>query len=88
MAEKAPNTIRVDNCGSLKKITATYSTTDIDDNDYWTSGISSALDWDVHIGTEGPNDCTVDSYTASTGKFVFASVGSVTGRFIVWCKGY
>lgn len=88
MAAKTPDSVRVYNVGNLRKIVATFTTNDIDDNDTWASGIKSAIDWDVHTSIDGPQDTTIDSYTAATGTFTFASAANQTGRVVVWARGY
>ena len=87
MAIKTPDSITRESCGDLIKFTATFSSTDIDDNDTWVSGIRSAIDWDVHTSVDGPQDCTIDNYDATTGTFRFASAASQTARVSVWAKG-
>ncbi len=88
MAEKTPDSVVVNNVGNLRQIIATFETNDIDDNDTWVSGIKSALTWDVQTSVDGPQDCTIDLYTAATGTFRFASAASQTGRVVVWARGY
>jgi hypothetical protein len=88
MAEKTPDSIIVESEGSLRKIIATFTTNDIDDDDTWVSGIKSAIDWDVHTSIDGPQDCTIDAYDATTGTFTFGSAANQTGRVTVWCRGY
>jgi len=88
MPEKTPDNVTVESAGSLRMVIATYETANIDDDDFWTSGIKSATDWDFEPSTEGPQDVTVDAYDKSNGRFTFASAANQTGRFVVWCKAY
>lgn len=88
MAEKTPDSVRVINNGSTRTIIATFETANIDDDDTWVSGIKSALHWDFESSIDGPQDCTVDAYTASTGTFTFASAADQTGRLVVTSRGY
>lgn len=86
MAAKTPDTIRVSNAGDLRMIVATFSDTDIDDNDTWASGIKGAIAWDFQNSIDGPQDCTVDAY--SNGTFTFGSEANATGRLVIWARGY
>jgi len=86
-AEKAPDSIKSFNVGNLKMVVATYSTTNIDDNDYWTSNIKGIVDYDVQHSIDGPNDCTIDALTRANGRFTFSSEANATGRVVVWCAG-
>jgi len=88
MAEKTPDSVTSSNVGNLRLIVATFTTNDIDDNDTWVSGIKSAIAWDVQTSIDGPQDTTIDLYTASTGTFRFASAANQTGRVAVWARGY
>jgi len=83
MAEKTPTTVVRQNLGSINLIIATFdgtvSSNDIDDNDTWTSGITSMVGWPIVQSTiDGPQDCTIDAYTRSTGQFTFASAANQT----------
>jgi len=88
MAAKTPDSVVVESVGNLRKITATFSTNDIDDNDTWTSGIRSAVAWDVHTSIDGASDTAVDAYDATDGKFTFGSAANQTGRLVIWARGY
>lgn len=85
MPERTPTVVTRESCGDLIKFTATF--TDIDDNDTWVSGIRSAIDWDVHTSIDGPQNCTIDNYDATTGTFRFSSAANQTARVSVWAKG-
>ena len=88
MAAKTPDSVVPFSAGNMRGIIATFETANIDDNDTWTSGFKGALHWDFQNSIDGPQDCTVDSYTAATGEFRFGSVANATGRLVVWGRGY
>lgn len=86
MAAKTPDSIITENLGSVKLTIATFSTNDIDDNDTWDSGIESAVLYGVEPTIDGPQDCTIDGYSA--GVFTFGSAANQTAKVWVMHKGY
>ena len=88
MAAKTPDNVYVHSGGDLRTIIAEFSTTNIDDNDTWASGIKSARAYRWESTLDGPQDCTVDAYTAATGTFTFASRANDTGRLVILARGY
>lgn len=92
MAAKLPTTVQTHSLGNLKLTIAlfdgTVSSNDIDDNDTWASGIKSAVGYIVQSTIDGPQDCTIDLYVASTGVFTFASAANQTAYVYVLSLDY
>jgi hypothetical protein len=84
-AEKTPDTIYTTRLGNYRLIIANYSDTNIDDNDYWTSGIHSKVaHW---VGHEvDASDLAIDSYTVSTGLMTFGCTANWEGQICILCK--
>jgi hypothetical protein len=92
MAAKLPTTVVKASLGDMKLTIAnfdgTVSSNNIDDNDTWASGIKSALGYWVSSTIDGPQDCTIDAYAASTGTFTFASAADQTALVFVLSRDY
>jgi mannose/fructose/N-acetylgalactosamine-specific phosphotransferase system component IID len=83
MAAKTPDSTETYNLGSLKLTIANFTTTDIDDDDTWASGIVGYIG-SIWAGI-GDNcfDVQITSVSAA-GAFVFDSAGSMTGKLLVF----
>lgn len=92
MAAKLPTTIKTYNLGNIYMSVAdfdgTVSSNDIDDDDTWASGLKSAVAWHVSSTIDGPQDCTIDAYTQSTGTFTFGSASAQTAQVFVYHLGF
>ena len=84
-AEKTPDSVWTTTLGGYKLIIADYSSTNIDDNDYWTSGITSKV---AHFfgSTKDGSDFCIDGYTRSTGLLTFGSSTDNTGTLFILCR--
>lgn len=74
MAAKTPDSINIHSMGDCKLLRATFSTTNLDDTDTWTSGLSGVVDY----WFTGKNNPTTQAsagihgaFVASTGVFTF-----------------
>jgi len=86
MAAKTPDSVRVENIGSLRLIIAKFVTNDIDDNDTWASGVDEIVGWPiVQSILDGPQDCTVDAI--SGGTLTFGSAANQQAYVYILAKG-
>jgi len=87
-ADKTPDSVIVENIGSLTLTIATFTTNDIDDNDTWTPGIKSAVCYGVEPTIDGPQDTCIDAYDTTLGRFTFGSAANQTAKVWVMHRGY
>ena len=88
MADKVPDSIRKQNLGSVTLIIAEFTTTNIDDNDTWTSGIlpGKIISWPKCVPKlDGPQDFAIDAIDA-TGVMTFGSAANQEGYVEVMVK--
>lgn len=89
MAAKTPDSIRKENLGSVNLLIAEFTTTNIDDNDTWATGIPLAriVSWPKCVtNLDGPQDFAVDAISAS-GEFTFGCAADQTGYVEILYKG-
>lgn len=74
MAAKTPDSILIENWGSLFLRIATFSTSDIDDGDTWASGIPYPMGYWGNLtddGTQEKEKIDVTLTTSASGTFTF-----------------
>jgi hypothetical protein len=83
MPAKTPDSIETYNLGNVRLTIANFTTTDIDDDDTWASGIEGYIG---SIWTGVGDDCFDVQITSvsTSGAFVFDSAGSMTGKLLVF----
>ena len=91
MAKKTPDSVIIESVGSLTLRIATFSTNDIDDTDYWTSGIQGIVGYWGNLtddGTQTKEGIDITLTTASTGLLTFnVGEGNRTGVIYVLSRG-
>lgn len=88
MAAKTPDSIRKENLGSVSLIIAEFTTTNIDDNDTWASGIplGKIVSWPKCVPKlDGPQDFAVDAISAA-GELTFGSAANQEGYVEILVK--
>lgn len=88
MAEKTPDSIRKENLGSVNLIIAEFTTTNIDDDDTWATGIPAGkiVSWPKCIPKlDGPQDFAVDAIS-DEGVFTFGSAANQEGYVEILVK--
>ena len=86
MAAKTPDSVVIENVGSLTLSIATFSTNDIDDTDTWTSKIPSIVGYWGNLtddGTQTKEGIDIALTTASTGLLTF-SVGEANRTGLIY----
>ena len=89
MAAKTPDSVYTTSLGSFKLVIADFTTTNIDNDDTWTSGIKSKIaHWAGH--TTGNKLIAIDAYDTSDGKLTFATNSGTdwTGQLCILCLDY
>ena len=86
MAPKTPDTITRTSLGDFKLIIAAFSSTDIDDNDTWDTGMKSIVAHWTEQTVDGPNDLTIDA--VSNGTVTFGSGANLTGYVFLIGRDY
>ena len=84
-AEKTPDNIWTTRLGNYKLVVADYSDTNIDDTDYWTSGIKSKIAHWMGHNVDGA-DLAISAYVASTGLMTFGCTANWEGQICILCK--
>jgi len=87
MAAKTPDNIYTTSVGKYKLVIADFTTTNIDDNDYWTSGIKSKITHWAGATTDN-SDIAIDAYDTSDGKMTFGCSANWTGQLCIMCEDY
>jgi hypothetical protein len=89
MAAKTPDSIYTTSLGDFRLIVADFTTTNIDNDDYWTSGIRSKLAHWTGATTDN-KVIAIDAYDTSDGKMTFGTNSGTdwTGQLCILCKGY
>jgi len=89
MAAKTPDSVITENFGQNTLYVATFSTSDMDDADYWTSKITSAIAyWVTADDDPTQNKEGIDvGYTQSSGTFTFyTGEANRTGKLYILAK--
>lgn len=73
MAAKTPDSVKSDSFGSMRLVTATFATNDIDDGDTWVSGLPNAMAFWAN-GTDDPTQEKEGiDVSFSAGTFTFSA---------------
>jgi hypothetical protein len=87
MPAKTPDDIYTTRLGNYKLVIADFTSTNIDNNDTWTSGIKSKIAHWVGATTDNM-DIAIDAYDTSDGKMTFGCTANWTGQICVLCMDY